>query len=105
MSSKSRRRSSKSLARLFTGSETHRERVRALKLGASRLDDVELDTALAAALRGDLDVTAARLSRTVEPVRAKRRRKRGYTPWREPIIRNPRKSLIVTKNVNRVKGA
>ena len=50
---------------------------------ASKLDDVELDSALNAALRGDYTVAADRLTRTLQRPRAtKRKRPRGWTPWR-----------------------
>ena len=97
-SSKSRRRSHKRnelatrnlFADVGADSVSSKQRRVSLKLSVSQLDDVELETALAAALRGDYPTAAARISRTMQaPVKVKRKVK-GYTPWREPIVRGRR---------------
>jgi len=58
-----------------------------LAAAAAHLDDVELESAWQAALRGDYVVSAQRLQRTVKQTRVHRRvRKHGDTPWRQAIL-------------------
>lgn len=93
-SSKSRRahkRNELATRNLFAdvGADSVSSKVRrvSLKLSVSQLDDVELETALAAALRGDYPTAAARIARTMQAPKREVKRAKGYTPWREPIVR------------------
>lgn len=94
-SSKSRRRSHKrnelATRDLFDSAEIlnagKRTRADAIKLSVKQLDDVELDTAWQAALRGDYQTASARIARTLQPPVKRKRKAKGYTPWREPIVR------------------
>lgn len=57
-----------------------------LSLSASRLDDVELDTAIKAALRGDYETASSRLARSIQPVKSSKKKPKGWSPWRNPIL-------------------
>lgn len=65
-----------------------RERVSVLKQSAAHLDDVELETAWRAAIRGDYVTASERLHRTVKQVRVhpRKRRAKGWTPWRNALL-------------------
>lgn len=72
----------------FADIQTGRSARIKLRTAASRLDDVELETAWRAAVRGDYVVASERLSRTVEqggklPVK---RKPKGWTPWRNALL-------------------
>jgi hypothetical protein len=59
----------------------------ALKLASSRLDDVELDTAWEAAVRGDYETAVVRLARTVNRTRTSTVKKpKGWSPWRNALL-------------------
>jgi hypothetical protein len=68
-----------------------RDRRLVLKLASSRLDDVELDSAWEAALRGDYVVASDRLTRTIKQAHVHQRVKKpkGWSPWRNALL--PRK--------------
>lgn len=65
-----------------------RERVSVLKHSAARLDDVELETAWRAALRGDYVTASERLTRTVKhsAMHPRKRKAKGWTPWRNALL-------------------
>lgn len=73
-------------ARIDTAGKRTRSSV--LKQSVVHLDDVELDTAWAAAIRGDYVTASSRLSRTVKrsDARPRKRRPRGWTPWRNALL-------------------
>ena len=75
------------------GNSGKRDQRTVLKLASSRLDDVELETAWKAALRGDYTVASARLQRTVKqaPVRPRKRKPKGWSPWRNALLPRKRK--------------
>lgn len=65
-----------------------RDRRTALKLSAVHLDDVELDTAWQAAIRGDYITASDRLNRTIKQTRMhpRKRKPKGWTPWRTALL-------------------
>jgi hypothetical protein len=73
-------------AEILTASRQDKHTV--LKLASARLDDVELDTALKAALRGDYTVASDRLHRTINQTHMHSRvlRPKGWSPWRNAIL-------------------
>ena len=70
------------------GSGLKRDRKLTLKLASSRLDDVELDSAWEAALRGDYVVASDRLTRTIKQAHVHQRVKKpkGWSPWRNALL-------------------
>lgn len=65
-----------------------RARLSSLSQSAAHLDDVELDTAWAAAIRGDYVTASDRLLRTARQthLHPKQKRAKGWTPWRERLL-------------------
>jgi len=59
-----------------------------LKLSAANLDDIELETAWNAAVRGDYVTASNRLIRTIKQsdVHPRKRKPKGWTPWRNAIL-------------------
>lgn len=62
-----------------------------LTTASARLDDVELETAWQAALRGDLETASNRLERAITTSRVtQRKRRKGDTPWRAATLSHVR---------------
>lgn len=60
----------------------------ALTVAAAHLDDVELETAWQAAIRGDYVTAALKLNRTIKQTRmhSRKRKPRGWSPWRNAML-------------------